>query len=306
MDTKLGKLFGLLAKADEVRRELPLHLRPEIDDISKGLPQYGPRFLRRKGPGTQLFDIREYDPSSDDPRSIHAKHSRKRDKLMVVEKEAEIHHHFYMWRDASASMDWKSEKAPYTPKDAAEIMMLALAKHFTKNQEKTGLIESGALSGTGNAAEWLATQLGRIDSTHDAPQLEKKLVLDSSALLFSDFLGDPQRLSDTLDLLQARRISGWVFMMEDPQIFDFSFKGDTLFEGLEGEQEIKFDKADSPSLRKNYQLALKERITLIEQIATDKGFAFILQRTDEPLHLGLQAMYGMAPNVPASVQKLGL
>lgn len=306
MDTKLGKLFSLLAKADDVRRELPLHLRPEIEDISKGLPQYGPQLLRRKGPGTQLFDIRPFESSSDDPRTIHAKHSRKRDQLMVVEKEAEIHHHYYMWRDSSASMDWKSEKAPYTPREASEIMMLALAKHFTKNQEKTGLLESGALSRGGNAAEWLATQMSRSDSTHDAPQLQKKLVLDSSALLFSDFLGDPQALSDTLDLLQARRISGWVFMMEDPQTFDFSFKGDTLFEGPEGEQEIKFDKADSPSLRKNYQLALKERIALIEKIATDKGFSFILQRTDEPLHLGLQAMYRLAPNMPTSVQKLGL
>lgn len=306
MDTKLGKLFSLLVKADEVRRELPLHMRPEIDLISRGLPQYGPHLLRRKGPGSEFFDAREFVSGVDDPRGIHAKYSHKRDKLIFIEKEAEIRHHFYMWGDSSESMDWKSENTAYTPREASAIIMLALAKHLGRNHEKIGLLESGRLIDGGHAAEWLSAQLTSAPSGRDAPQLQRRLVRDSSAILFSDFLGDPQKLKNALTQLQAQRITGWVLMIEDPQTFEFNFKGNILFENPEDGPEKIFDKADSITLKKDYQRALKDRIELIQSIANAKGFHFILQRTDEPLHQGLRALYRLGPSMPESVQKLGL
>ena len=306
MDTKLGHYFKLLVKAEEVRHELPLHQRPEIDDISKGLPQMGPHLLRRKGQGYQFFDMHEFVPGSDDPRFIHPKYSAKRGKLMFIEKEAEVRHHFYMWRDSSASMAWKSDKAPYTPKEAAEIMIMALSKHLSKHQEKIGLLETGQRTQGGHVAEWLATQWALDDAQNEAPQLQRRLVRDSSALLFSDFLGNPDTLASTLNDLQAQRISGWVVMIEDPQIFNFDFKGHVLFEGPEGETAIDLQKVQNLPLRQQYQAALAERIALIEKIAGEYGFQFILQRTDEPLQRGLLAIYKLAPSKPEVVMNKAL
>ena len=306
MDTKLGQYFKLLVRAEDVHHELPLHQRPEIDDISKGLPQMGPHLLRRKGQGYQFFDMHEFVSGSDDPRFIHPKYSAKRGKLIFIEKEAEVRHHFYMWRDSSKSMDWKSDKAIYTPKEAAEIMIMALSKHLTRHHEKIGMLETGLHTQGGHVAEWLATQWAADETQNEVPQIQRRLVRDSSAFLFSDFLGNPDTLANTLRDLQAQRISGWIVMVEDPQMFNFDFKGHKLFEGPEGETAIDFQKVQSLTLRQQYQAAFAARIALIEKITDDHGFKFILQRTDEPLHRGLLAIYNMAPSKPDSVQKLGL
>ncbi len=304
MDTKLGRYFNLLIKAEEVRHELPLHLRPEIDDISKGLPQMGPHLRRKTGQGYEFFDMREFVSGADDPRFIHPKHSAKRGKLIYIEKEAEVRHHFYMWRDASPSMDWKSDGAPYTPKEASEIMLMGLAKHLARSQEKIGLLETGWHTQGARTAEWLAAQWSADDSTHGLPKLQRRLVSDSSAVLISDFMNPPAALESTLRELQAQRVSGWIVMIADPQVIDFDFKHFKEFTGLEGEASHKLDMAKGQSVKKAYQAALLERIALIEKISKDHGFRFILQRTDEPLHNSLLALYGLAPAKPESIQKL--
>ena len=302
----IGKLVDLFSKAEEVRAELPLHMRPEIDDISKTLPQYGPHKLRKKGPGTDYFDIRPFDPQADDPRGIHARHSRRHDKLMFVEKESEIRHHFYMWRDGSGSMNWKSDKAPFTPREASEIMMMALAKYLTKYQEKVGMLETGRVTQSTASSQWIATQLEISKSAGDTPEIVGRLTPDSSALLFSDFMGDPEKFTDMLARLQSRRISGWVVMVEDPEIFNFDFSKNSIFEGLEGEASFTDDLGDGKDYRKLYHVALLERIDLIKATSENYGFKFIVQRTDLPLHHALHALFGLQDPVPDYVEKLRL
>ncbi|MCM2343347.1 MAG: DUF58 domain-containing protein [Alphaproteobacteria bacterium] len=303
---KLASLFGLLGKAEETARKLPLHQHPDIERISRGLPLHGPRLMKRKGPGTEFFEARAF-AHGDDPRRIHARLSARRDEPIVVEKEAEIRQHFYLWRDSRPSMDFESGKAPYTPRQAADIMLLALAKHIARNDERVGLLEGTRLTQGGRAAEWVATQMAEIpDNNSGTPHIRAHLVHNSCAVLFSDFMMPVTQLEQTLDRLRQSGISGWLVMVADPQLIDFNFKGDTLFYGLNNEGEKNFEKAESPQLRRHYQKEFKNHIETIDTLARRKGFDFILQRTDEELFKGLRALYNLEPKVPAAVMKLGL
>ncbi|QQG36133.1 MAG: DUF58 domain-containing protein [Micavibrio aeruginosavorus] len=303
---KLTALFGLLGKADETARKLPLHQHPDIERISRGLPLHGPRLMKRKGPGTEFFEARAY-AQGDDPRRIHARLSARRDEPIVIEKEAEIRQHFYMWRDDRPSMDFKSAKASCSPRQAADIMLLALSKHIARNDERVGLLEGTRLTQGGRAAEWMATQMAELpDNQSGAPAIRGNLVHNSCAVLFSDFMMPLAQIEKTLDRLQASGVSGWLVMVADPQLIEFDFKGDTLFYGLNGEGEKNFEKAESPNLRRNYQKELKSHIEAVDQMARRKGFEFILQRTDEELFKGLRAIYNLEPKIPATIMKLGL
>ena len=67
-NSKLDTLFQLLAGVDETYRKIPMTLRLEIEKISQGLSEYGPRRLHRRGLGTEFFESRDFRPDSDEPR----------------------------------------------------------------------------------------------------------------------------------------------------------------------------------------------------------------------------------------------
>jgi len=53
------------------------------------------------------------------------------------------------------------------------------------------------------------------------------------------------------------------------------------------------------------KIMLEDHIRQIEKLCKAKGFKFILQRTDEPLHNGLLAIYGLSPKAPARTNLRG-
>ena len=59
-------------------------------------------------------------------------------------------------------------------------------------------------------------------------------------------------------------------------------------------------------MTKEYQAEIQRKIEFVKNLAEGKGFKFILQRTDEPLHKGLLAVYGLASDTPVSASKPGL
>lgn len=304
LSEKLQPIFKLFARSQEVARKLPLHKRPEIERISRGLPEFAPRLMKKRGPGTEFFEVRPYN-HGDDPRRIHPRQSAKKGHDMVIEKEAEISQHFYIWRDMRTAMNFESGKAPYTPRDAADIMILAIAKHLARYDEKVGLIDGDRLLQGGRAAEMLAAQMaGQKEDNSGNLNIRSKLVQHSTALLFSDFMMPPETLEKSLSRLQKMGIGGWLIMVADPQLIEFEYTGDVLFYGPCGEGEKQFDRADSKKLRSDYRKALKGRLDWLETTAKSKGFELIIQRTDQDLHQGLRALYNIAPKIPESIKKM--
>ena len=295
---RLDTLYRLLAGVDETYGKMPTNMRLEIEKISQGLSEFGPRRLHRRGAGTEFFESRDFRADSDEPRRINARLSARAGRPVVVEKEAEIRQHFYLWRDATPSMDYTSDKKRYTKKQSAEIMLLAFAKHLAKNEELIGILDGRGAYRGGKASEQLASQLMNVTiMAGDMPKVARKLPKNSTAVLFGDFLSKPDDIVAQLSNLTGLGLNGYMVMVLDPQEIDFRFRGHVEFNGLEGEGKKAFKRAETVQLQ--YQQKMTEQIEALQRICVAKGFRFILQRTDEPLHTGLMAIYGLSPNVPA-------
>lgn len=297
-ETKLDGLFNLLAKADETYGKLPPRLRLEVEKISRGLSEFGPRKLHRRGPGAEFFESRDFRPDTDEPRKINARLSARAGKPVVIEREAEIRQHFYLWRDSSPSMDFRSGRKFYTKKQAAEIMLLAFAKHLAKNEELIGILDRKGAHRGGKAPESLAGHLADVTIvTGNLPALARPLPRHSTVVLFSDFLVDPDELVKNLGTLNGVDLGGFLVMVLDPEELEFTYKGHVEFEGMENEGLQKFKKTEA--LKAAYQMEMKNHIDAIEKICAAKGFRFILQRSDRPLYNALMTIYGLSPNAPA-------
>lgn len=284
-----SRLFSTLAAADETFRSLPTNLRLLVNQVSKAIPDFGPRKLLRKGPGMEFFEARDFDQNIDEVRRINAKLSAKMDKPMVVEKQAEISQRIYMWRDPSESMQFASRDDLYTKKEIAEIMMLAFAKHLTKNEEVVGVLDKKGTYRGGKAAASIAKTLDVRIITGDKPVLRSNPPQNSTAILFGDFINDDyDKLTKLLKRMKAQNLSGYMVMVLDPQEIDFDYKGFVKFEGLKGELSEEFGEAERA--RKEYRENLAAHIHKVRELAKANGFKLILQRTDEPLHFGLMQL----------------
>jgi len=291
---RLDDLFNLLAHADDTYDNLPTNIRLDIENIAQSLPEYGPRLLSRRGIGTEFFESRDFRPDTDDPHKINARLSGRAGRPIMVEKQAEISQHVYMWRDPSESMNYASTHAPYSKKQAAEIMLLALTKHLSKNDERIGIIDTGKAFKGGKAAELVSSNM--IETTnvitgHMMPVLPDKIPPQSTAILFSDFMMEPREIEDNLNHLSNHGLRGFFMIVLDPQELDFNFKGHIEFQGMEGEASTVFKRTES--MQDQYREAMRTHIDWLREACAKRGFQLIIQRTDEPLHEGLLSVYGL-------------
>lgn len=306
LKARLAKVFRLNATAEAVRRPIPRHQHPEIANITRGLPRGGPHNDNKKGAGLDYFDQRPFQPGQDDPRGINAKYSQKRGENIYVVRQAEIRHNFYFWRSNQPSMDWKSEKAPYTPREAAEIITFAFAQQVTGANEYVGLLESGDTWRGQDTSALLGMQMARETGAHDMPRIQNMPARQSSAVLISDFLpGDATidklytDMERTLQLLRGESVSGWVIMVADPETVDFTYKDIELFKGLQDASlEVSLGKGKRKEQQAEYKNIAAQHINRLSRIAEAYGFKFILQRTDQPLQQSLRTIYGMQRATP--------
>lgn len=288
---KSSRLFTVLGAADKTYRTLPKNLKLLISQVSKSIPDLGPRKLMRKGPGTEFWEARDYDPRVDDARRINARISGKQDKPMVIEKQAEISQRIYIWRDPAASMDFASRDDLFTKKQVAEIMMLAFAKHLTKNEEVVGVIDQKGTYRGGKASDNIARNLDVRIMTGETPILRSRPPKNSTAVLFSDFINDDyDKLGAQLKRMKSQGLSGHLVMVLDPQEIEFDYNGFVKFDGMKGELAEEFGKAERA--REQYRANFSVHIQNVRLLAKANGFNLILQRTDEPLEYGLMQLYG--------------
>lgn len=298
-NSSMDSLGDILADADQTYEKLPERMRLEIEKISKGMAEFGPRKLNRQGLGTEFFEAREFRPGIDERKAINARMSAKAQKEIVIEKEAEIRQHFYLWRKGFGSMDFASDPDLWTKKEAAEIMLLAFAKHLAKNEELIGVLDRKGNYRGGKASSNIAEHLQDVNIiTGDIPATSRKLPTNSTVVLFSDFYTKPKEIEDALDQLNGQGLRGFMVMTLDPQELEFNaYSGHTKFRGLEGEGKHAFKKAES--LRHEYQEKIGKYVEWLQSLAHHKGYEFIIQRTDKPLHHALLQIYGVNPHAPA-------
>lgn len=296
----ISRVFAMIAQGQDVQAAAPRQLDLEFDKLARTLPLQGPHKKRKKGDGMELFSVDPY-RHGDNLRRVSRRYSEKdrQGRTMVMHQEAEVRHHYYMWQDNSASMDYKSDKATHSPREVSGALITGLSAHLGKLNAKVGLLESGQWTQGARSGSWIASRLVDDDNPHDIPQVEKRLARDSSALLFSDGLWDLDQpeppIAVHLAELSAQGIHGWLVMVLDPESIDFEAKGHRLFEGMEGEDSFERDNISA----REYQAVLLDHVRKLEQITQQHNFKLVICRTDEPLTRVVDALYDLGPAVPA-------
>lgn len=290
----MQKFQKILQDVDATYRQLPDDIMLRIQKIAGALPESGLRKLRRSGSGFEFFQARDFINGVDDPMRRDVALSERAGKDVVREQQAEICHHFFLWRDASASMDYTSIPGGLTKRHAAEVMLLAFARHLARNEENISLLNHRGLFHGGRVAQAILPHMDTVNIlTGGFPALRRKPPQHSTTIMFSDFLMPLDEINRGLSQFSGYNLHGVLIMVLDPQEIDFTFKGPVRFSGKEGEGKIHFQQAEEH--RDAYQKKITAHIDAVKSLCAANRFRFIMQRTDAPLHNGLRAIYQLPP-----------
>src|SRR6516225_2691168 len=185
---------------------------------------------RRVGQGETFWQFRQYQPG-DAASRIDWRESAKSQRLYIRETEWEAAQSVWLWRDASASMDYSS--AAYltgaewpTKRDRAELLLVALASLLVRGGERLTLLGSGIAPMNGRIA--LSRVVEMIDRDLREPEgLPAFELLPRAAqlVLIGDFLSPLDTVNATIARFAAAGLKGHLLQIADPAEEDLPFDG---------------------------------------------------------------------------------
>jgi uncharacterized protein (DUF58 family) len=258
---------------------------------------------RRVGQGETFWQFRQYQPG-DAAARIDWRESAKSQRLYVRETEWEAAQSVWLWRDASASMDYSSAGyiagAGWPSKRArAELILVALASLLVRGGERVSLLGSGIAPMTGRVALSRLVQLIERAPAGDAasngvPQFEP-LPRAGQLVLIGDFLAPLEASNAALARFANAGLKGHLLQIADPAEEDLPFAGRVRFAGVEEPAEMVISRVET--IRAEYAMRYREHRDGLAQIARAFGWTFGQHRTDRPPHLALLALHAaLAPD----------
>jgi len=196
---------------------------------------------RRVGQGEAFWQFRQYQPG-DAAARVDWRESAKSQRLYVRETEWEAAQSVWLWRDASASMDYTSSR--YFPagdwptkRDRAELILVALASLLVRGGERLTLLGSGIAPMTGRAAltrlvEMIENRPGGGKAAPGLPVFEP-LPRAGQLVLVADFLAPLERVQAAVAQFAGAGLKGHLLQIADPAEEDLPFAGRVRFEGVE-------------------------------------------------------------------------
>lgn len=295
-------LAKILALSDETYANIPPEVLLAVDEITKNLPEFGPRKLREKGPGAEFYEARPYREGFDDPRMVNARLSARHGRPIVAEKQAENRQPVFFWRKGHGTTEVVYEGSEFTKKQYMEIALLACAKKIVSKEDMIGVLDGDKTFGGASAVGSVASQFFDVNVIKgNMPVIGRKVPVGSTVILMSDFFAHPAEQAEmarAVDQLRGLGVNGRICMVLDPAEIDFDpFKGHVRFNGKEGEKSYVSEKAEA--LKQEFNAKMNKYIEWVENLAQSNGYEFILQRTDKPpLELVLK-IFGIDPESPA-------
>jgi uncharacterized protein (DUF58 family) len=251
---------------------------------------------RRVGQGETFWQFRQYE-SGDSAQRIDWRESAKGQRLYVRETEWEAAQSVWLWRDASASMDYASSRDVPTKQERTDLLLLALAALLARGGERATLLGSGLPPMTGRV------MLGRIASLierHDGvgASLPPFALLPRYAniVLISDFLSPLEEVRAAVGQFTASGVRGHLLQVLDPAEETLPFEGRVRFEGVESDDHILISRVET--VREDYQGRLADHRAGLAAIARGYGWSFLTHRTDRPPHTALLALYNALARAP--------
>ena len=249
---------------------------------------------RRTGPGETFWQFRRSQPG-DSAGAIDWRQSARTDHLFLRETEWAAAQTAWLWRDGSASMDWRSGGALPFKRERAELLLLALAALLLRGGERVALLSGALPPTTGVAAlERLAAALER-DNSDERMAGSPALPRHGVVVLVGDFLMPLDDSGARIGRLAAAGIRGHLVQVLDPAEESLPYGGRVRFQGLEGEGEMLAGRAED--LRLPYLRRLADHRDGLAALARAAGWSFATHRTDQPPQHALLALSGQLATV---------
>ncbi len=250
---------------------------------------------RRVGQGETFWQFRQYQPG-DAAARIDWRESAKSQRLYVRETEWDAAQSVWLWRDASASMDYTS--AEYlagaewpTKRDRAELLLVALASLLVRGGERLTLLGSGIAPMSGRVAlSRIAEAIGRErDEPESLPAFEP-LPRAAQIVAIGDFLSPLDAVNAAIARFAGAGLNGHMLQIIDPAEEDLPFDGRVRFAGIEERDEIIVSRVES--IRDDYSERFRHHRDGLAAIAAALGWTFSSHRTDRRPELALLALHG--------------
>ena len=251
---------------------------------------------RRVGQGDAFWQFRPF-LAGDAISRIDWRQSAKSDRTFVRETEWEAAQTVWLWRDASASMRWRSSSALPEKAERAELLLLALAALLLRAGERVALIGQPMrpLGGRG-ALELLAEfAAGRADAGAlcGLPPAQR-IAAHARVVLLGDLLSPLPEVAATVARLSAIPTSGHMLQILDPAEEVLPYAGRVRFEGLEDEGAHVIGRVEG--VRGEYARRLAAQREGLKAIARAAGWSFATHRTSEPPEAALLGLFtALAP-----------
>ncbi|MFI4947959.1 MAG: DUF58 domain-containing protein [Alphaproteobacteria bacterium] len=282
-------------RAEQIAATLP-PLLVAAERVAQTVAQ-GVHGRRRVGQGETFWQFRQYQPGDSTAR-IDWRKSAKSQRLYVRETEWEAAQSVWLWRDASASMDYSS--AGYitgaewpTKRDRAELILVALASLLVRGGERLTLLGSGLAPMTGRVALSRLAQLverapGPSTATAGLPVFEP-LPRAGQLVLIGDFLAPLDTINAAVARFAGAGLRGHLLHIADPAEEELPFAGRVRFAGVEDKDEVVISRVET--VREDYALAFQTHRAGLADIARSVGWTLGYHRTDRPPHLALLALH---------------
>lgn len=289
----------LRSRAEGLSGALPPLLVAAMNLANSALP--GAHGRRRAGQGAEFWQFRPA-VGSDGAGRIDWRRSARGDDHFVRETEWQAARSVALWVDDGAAMGFASGKQAETKGQRARLLAMALGVLLLRGGERVGLARPDMPPRAGQA------QAARLAMTLDAPEGAEEHTLPvltalpagGHAVLFSDFLGDPEPVEAALAEAAARQIGGLLVQVLDPAEEGFPFDGRTRFESMSG--HLHYETLRAGDLRAAYLQRLAARKDRLDQMARHAGWRFTTLHTDAAPAAGLMWLWQAIATGPGARQ----
>ncbi len=246
---------------------------------------------RRAGPGDAFWQFRPYQ-TFDAARMIDWRRSARGSVTFVREREFETAQTVYLWRDASPSMRWRSDRGLPEKRERADLLTLALTILLVGAGERVALLgESLRPRGGQTAIEPIAGLMAMAGDGGGSLPAYEPLPRHASIVLVGDLLDPLEELSALVKRWAAEGVGGNMLQVTDPAEEAFPYRGRVRFEGLEAEAPHLLGRAESIS--SEYQERLARHRDGLAELARQTGWTFGTHSTDRSAESALLALFAV-------------
>lgn len=245
---------------------------------------------RRAGAGEEFWQYRAA-VATDALRDIDWRRSARSDDHFIRQHEWQNTQSMHLWVDRGASMLFRSQKTLPLKARRASVLGLSISILLAKAGEKIGLTDLADPPKQGIVQiEKMAAALALLSPDLEFAVPARKLMKQGQKAVFiSDFLGDWDRIVESLSYAANQDVDGYLLQILDPVEEEFPYKGRTVLFSMN--ESHRFETLRAQSLRDEYREKLAARKAAMGQLSKQTGWHYCCHHTSAAPSIPLMWLY---------------